>query len=96
MTKLLIDIESENDAFNIDGGSLETARILRLIASDIENGQGIGLCVDHNGNKVGRWDFRPTLPPVFNCACGAQWAGEYGGANEACPDCGETTAPEAA
>ena len=50
----IIKIETENAAFEGNLAQLETARILRRLANDVE---GMGLCDytlrDINGNKVG-------------------------------------------
>lgn len=37
---------------------IESARILRKIADDIERGNDSGFCMDINGNKVGEWSLK--------------------------------------
>lgn len=58
---LRIEINTSNCAFDLtDKGTAETARILRLIADQIErDGQkdNSGVAIDYNGNKVGSWSY---------------------------------------
>lgn len=56
-----IEFETGNAAFeeywekyNV---GLETARILKKAAEDMEEGRDCGLCVDYNGNTVGKWSL---------------------------------------
>ena len=59
---LKIEIHTGNAAFELrDKGTAETARILRLIADQIErDGQknNDGVAMDYNGNKVGSWSYK--------------------------------------
>ena len=50
-------IESSNAAFEDNLGFPETARILREIAKQVENGNVAGIARDVNGNKVGTYDM---------------------------------------
>lgn len=55
-----LSFETDNAAFGDDNDTdraHECARILRLIASQIERGSRGGQCVDLNGNKVGSWEL---------------------------------------
>ena len=54
----IIKFKTDNAAF--DGKYLfdESARILKKIAHDIEQGNDIGNCRDINGNKVGEWSLK--------------------------------------
>jgi hypothetical protein len=48
--KFKLEIDCENDAF----GSMETARILKVLAAALEdNGEGPWLLFDEDGNRVG-------------------------------------------
>ena len=49
-----LSIETENEAFTNDE-SEEIARILKEVASQVENGKEFGTFRDVNGNKVGNW-----------------------------------------
>jgi hypothetical protein len=56
MPKLRIQASSSNEAFCHGNMATEFARILREIASRIEeDGDTEGLCRDINGNSVGSW-----------------------------------------
>ena len=46
-----LKISTANSAFDHD--AVEVARILRVIASHLENGERSGACMDANGNTVG-------------------------------------------
>lgn len=46
---------TDNAAFEGADKALETARILRDIADDIEEGKDAGIARDGNGNNVGSW-----------------------------------------
>jgi len=49
-----LSIETENDAFT-NGESEEIARILKEVASQVENGKDFGTITDINGNMIGNW-----------------------------------------
>ena len=49
-----LSIETENEAFT-NGDGEEIARILKEVASQVENGKEFGTLKDINGNKVGNW-----------------------------------------
>ena len=49
-----LSIETENEAFT-NGDGEEIARILKEVASQVENGNEFGTFRDINGNKVGNW-----------------------------------------
>lgn len=58
-----LKIETDNAAFFEDDGDAtpealgaELGRILRAVASHVENGGTVGGCVDANGNSVGEWE----------------------------------------
>ena len=54
-----LHIETGNAAFE-GQPTAEIARILRSLASKLEtevDGSGAGVLHDHNGNRVGTWDF---------------------------------------
>lgn len=55
---LNIVFKTGNEAF--DGNDIfdESARILKKIAHDIEQGNTSGNCHDINGNKIGEWFLR--------------------------------------
>ena len=44
-------------AFDDDGLYFESARILREIAKDVENGAECGLILDINGYVIGEWSL---------------------------------------
>lgn len=46
-----------NDVFQDGNDVSETARLLRKIADNIEDGMMVGAVLDLNGNKVGSWSF---------------------------------------
>lgn len=51
-----IKFNSKDSAAFCDGNrGWEIARILRLIAADVENGQPEGIIHDINGNRIGEW-----------------------------------------
>jgi hypothetical protein len=54
MSKLIITIDLDNDAFQEWGGQAEVARILRKYADQVSE-WGVGKCqlLDINGNRVG-------------------------------------------
>lgn len=54
MSKLIIEIDLDNDAFQEWGGQAEVARILRNYAETVSE-WGVGTCpfLDINGNRVG-------------------------------------------
>ena len=49
-----IAFDTDNSAF--EDWHIEVSRILRVIASKIEQGQECGIVFDLNGNKVGTFD----------------------------------------
>ena len=49
-----LSIETENEAFT-NGDGEEIARILKEVASQVENGKKFGVLIDINGNEVGNW-----------------------------------------
>ena len=49
-----LSIETENEAFTNGDGEV-IARILKEVASQVENGKEFGTFRDINGNKVGNW-----------------------------------------
>lgn len=51
MKKVIIEIETENAAF--DGGEYELARILKEIANKLESGIPVSKIRDINGNTIG-------------------------------------------
>jgi cytochrome c-type biogenesis protein CcmH/NrfF len=51
-----ISIDCDNAAFKDDAHS-EIARILRVVATKLEQGQTEGTCMDYNGNRVGEFDI---------------------------------------
>lgn len=54
MSKLIIELDLDNDAFQEWGGQAEIARILRKYADDVtEWGVGNRKLLDINGNTVG-------------------------------------------
>lgn len=50
-----IKFEVDNSAFSNNDGPGEVARILRDLATKIENGRESGQVMDANGNSVGQW-----------------------------------------
>lgn len=60
---MTIRFETDNEAFTNQGEEnpeamrAESARILRVIADKLENGQDGGPVIDANGNKVGTWSL---------------------------------------
>lgn len=55
---LVLKFKTDNEAF--EGTNLfdESARILKKIAHDIEQGNDTGNCRDINGNKIGEWSLK--------------------------------------
>lgn len=53
-----LSMKTDNAAFQECGVGPEVARILRLIAKAIENGQTGGNARDGNGNTVGTWSLK--------------------------------------
>jgi hypothetical protein len=52
-----LKMSTANEAFDpVD--SCEVARILRVIASNLENSERDGKCMDINGNTVGSWKLK--------------------------------------
>ncbi len=70
--KFIVTMTCDNAAFNeddaVEGGSgaargAEIARILRKVATDVEDGTepgDAGLAFDANGNKVGTWELQAS------------------------------------
>ena len=60
MASFEIKFKTDNSAFNECEGSyeLETARILKRIACQVESGKLHGVVTDINGNSIGTWEFR--------------------------------------
>ena len=52
-----VKIETGNDAF-AENPSIEIARLLRKIASQVEEGRLEGRVMDINGNKVGEYGLK--------------------------------------
>jgi len=50
-----LSLNCDNDAFWQP--ELEVTRILKQLAKKVENGLVEGVILDHNGNKVGNWEF---------------------------------------
>lgn len=63
---LKIEFETDNAAFD-DAPATETARILRQIARDIEQGYNLGgaAIYDTNGNRIGQWSLSFPAGPVY-------------------------------
>lgn len=57
MEEIIISIETVNAAFE-EEPEREVARILRDLASKLENGQRPEFLRDINGNKVGKVEYR--------------------------------------
>lgn len=57
MSRLLIDMQCNNDAFRYfdDFDSDEVSRILRKLADQVDGGETGGVIHDVNGNRVGNW-----------------------------------------
>jgi hypothetical protein len=63
-----LKIKTDNAAFSYEGtddrvldqaaAACEVARILRVVASGLENGESYGRCMDVNGNGVGEWSIK--------------------------------------
>lgn len=63
---LKVEINTANAAFGCDAESKweqdyfrneEIKRVLKNICNQLDNGSISGVCVDINGNKVGRWQI---------------------------------------
>jgi hypothetical protein len=59
--KMTVEIEMDNAAFEDNQGG-EAARILRAVASDVQDSPTLsgtvgGVLRDANGNAVGKWDI---------------------------------------
>jgi hypothetical protein len=63
MDKFDLVLSLGHAAFYDDDGdfdpSLELARILRVVARQVELGAEAGKAYDANGNKVGYWEVKP-------------------------------------
>lgn len=53
--KIMIEFDTDNAAFENDRDT-ECARILRLVADRIANGETSGRLRDINGNDIGTWE----------------------------------------
>lgn len=62
MATFTFNIETHNTAIADEGGEREIARILRITADRIENGEDSGNLRDINGGTVGTWSM--NLPSV--------------------------------
>jgi hypothetical protein len=51
-----IEFKTGNAAFEGED-NYEVVRILRDIADQVERGCALGIIIDINGNKVGKWDL---------------------------------------
>lgn len=60
--KLHLSIDSDNEAFEHNGGRTETGYLLRKVAAKLESGQDEGTILDGNGNTVGSFAFTPNEP----------------------------------
>ncbi len=58
--KFEAEIELGNAAFEGDNRRAEVARILRVLAERVEQGQENGVVYDVNGNLVGNWYLDPA------------------------------------
>jgi hypothetical protein len=56
-SKFVAEIETDNAAFEDGNRNLEVARILRVLAEQIENGSDGVTLRDINGNRVGFAEF---------------------------------------
>ena len=63
---LKIEINTENAAFGCDAETRwerdysrneEIKRVLKNVCNQLDNGNMSGVCIDINGNKVGRWQI---------------------------------------
>jgi|6_EtaG_2_1085325.scaffolds.fasta_scaffold04235_7 DNA-directed RNA polymerase subunit M/transcription elongation factor TFIIS len=64
-----LTIETDNAAFD-PYPEMETARILRVIAEQIEGAANAGAAVDINGNRVGSFTLDDVIPPdTFHGIC---------------------------
>jgi len=89
--KAIVEIGSDNAAFEGDNGRPEVARLLRQAADRIEAGDDIGRSHDINGNGCGRFDCDPG--EVWRCDdCGAMSIEEAEG--QTCNECGRGTISE--
>ena len=86
MARLKIDLDSTNAALCEAGGQYEVARLLRQTAERIEAGADCGLLTDYNGNRVGRWEFEPTVTEYACADCGTEAIEEAEG--QTCRECG--------
>lgn len=63
MSGFTLKINSMDNAAFADGNAaVETARILREVATRLESGHESGLVREINGNTVGQWDIDPPEP----------------------------------
>ena len=57
---VIVQFNTDNDNFNGESTE-EIARILRKIATDIENGDTAKGIMDINGNRIGQWEFNTNF-----------------------------------
>lgn len=57
MSGLSLSFDTSNAAFDDGNGPAEAARILRRVATLIENGHEAGTIRDASGNRVGSWSI---------------------------------------
>jgi len=65
MSRLLITIDTDNDAFQENGWQQEAARILAQLAARLaanRNRDTTGTLRDTNGNDCGVWDYNVDEP----------------------------------
>ena len=51
-------LDTSNAAFDDDKRGTELARIMRVVADELEAGDIEGVCRDSDGNRVGVWKIR--------------------------------------
>jgi hypothetical protein len=65
MSRLLITIDTDNDAFQENGWQQEAARVLTLLAARLAyncNRDTTGTLRDTGGTDCGAWDYHPDEP----------------------------------
>ncbi len=58
MDMFKVEIETDNEAFDVHYDNQELIRILKEICKDLEEGEMDRVIRDVNGNGVGRWVYR--------------------------------------
>lgn len=58
--KFTLIIDCDNAAFE-DDALAETARIVKRVWVELQDGRQSGACRDINGNRVGEWDFASEI-----------------------------------